>query len=127
MQRALEGEDLNAHLGYRKHQARPEGQSNARNGHCPAKTVKSRDGEIRIRTPRDREGSFEPQIVPKNVRRLENFDNAVLHLYAQGMSVRDIQGHLREIYQTEVSPGADQRSDRRGARGGGKMAVTSLG
>ena len=103
MQRALEGE-LNAHLGYRKHQLRPEGQSNARNGHCPAKTVKSRDGEIRIRTPRDREGSFEPQIVPKNVRRLENFDNAVLHLYAQGMSVRDIQGHLREIYQTEVSP-----------------------
>lgn len=103
VQRVLEGE-LSAHLGYGKHEQRPEGQSNARNGHCPPKTVKTGTGEVKIRTPRDREGSFDPVIVSKYARRLEGFDEAVIHLYAKGLSVRDIQDHLKEIYKIEVSP-----------------------
>jgi putative transposase len=101
--RILEGE-LTAHLGFEKHDERPEGQDNARNGYCPAKTVKTDDGELQVRLPRDREGSFEPVIVPKNVRRLPGFDDAVIHLYAKGMTVRDIEDHLREIYKIDVSP-----------------------
>lgn len=103
IQRALDGE-LSAHLGYPKQAPRPDGQTNARNGYNPPKTVRTTEGEIQVRTPRDREGSFDPVILPKGVRSLPNFDNAVLHLYAQGMSVRDIQRHLLDIYQTEVSP-----------------------
>ena len=103
IERALEGE-LNAHLGYEKHEERPEGQSNARNGHCPPKVVKTRDGQLEISTPRDREGSFDPIIVPKNARRLTGFDDSVIHLYAKGLSTRDIRDHLKEIYQIEVAP-----------------------
>lgn len=101
--RILEGE-LTAHLGFEKHDKRPEGQGNTRNGYCPAKTVKTDDGELQVRLPRDRTGSFEPVIVPKNARRLPGFDDAIIHLYAKGMTVRDIQDHLREIYKIEVSP-----------------------
>jgi putative transposase len=101
--RILEGE-LTAHLGFGKHEKRTEGQDNTRNGLCPAKTVKTDDGEFQVRLPRDREGSFEPVIVPKNVRRLPGFDDAIIHLYAKGMTVRDIQDHLSEIYKIEVSP-----------------------
>jgi len=103
VERVLEGE-LNHHLGYGKHQQRPEGQSNSRNGYCPAKSIKTRDGEFKIQTPRDRDASFEPTLVPKNARRLEGFDESVIHLYAKGMSVRDIQDHLKTIYGIEVSP-----------------------
>jgi len=103
IQRALDGE-LSAHLGYPEQAPRPDGQTNTRNGYNPPKTVRTTEGEIQVRTPRDREGSFDPVILPKGVRSLPNFDNAVLHLYAQGMSVRDIQSHLLDIYQTEVSP-----------------------
>ena len=103
VERVLEGE-LNHHLGYGKHQERPEGQSNSRNGHCPAKSIKTRDGEFQVRTPRDREASFEPTLVPKSARRLEGFDESVIHLYAKGLSVRDIQDPLKTIYGIEVSP-----------------------
>lgn len=101
--RILEGE-LTAHLGYERHDKRPEDQDNARNGYCPVKTVKTDSGKLQVRTPRDREGNFEPVIVPKNARRLPGFDDAIIHLYAKGMTVRDIQDHLREIYKIEVSP-----------------------
>jgi putative transposase len=103
VQRILEGE-LTAHLGFGKGELRPEGQDNTRNGYCPPKTVKTDNGQMQVSLPRDRDGSFEPVMVPKNARRLPGFDDAVIHLYSKGMTVRDIQDHLREIYKTEVSP-----------------------
>jgi len=62
------------------------------------------DGEIDIAVPRDRNGTFEPKLVPKGERRLDGFDDRIVSLYARGMSVREIQGHLQELYGVEVSP-----------------------
>jgi putative transposase len=76
---------------------------NTRNGHTE-KTVKTESGAMTVRVPRDRDGSFVPRIIPKNVRRLEGFDQKLLSLYARGMTTREIQGHLEELYGTEVSP-----------------------
>jgi len=101
MERMLEAE-MTAHLGYEPNAAEGRGGSNSRNGHS-AKTVITDSGPVEIRVPRDRKGSFEPQAVPKHRRRLEGFDDKVLALYARGMSTRDIQGHLRELYGTDVS------------------------
>lgn len=100
MERMLQAE-LDDHLGYERN-ARPTG-SNRRNG-SSAKTVQTETGPVTIQVPRDREGTFEPRAIPKHRRRLEGFDEKVLALYARGMTVRDIQGHLRELYGTEVSP-----------------------
>lgn len=102
LERVLEGE-LTEHLGYRKHEARPEGQTNARNGRS-SKRVKTPGGELSISLPRDRESSFEPTIIEKGARRFRGFDDSILHLYATGMTVRDIQEHLKTIYKVEVSP-----------------------
>ena len=101
-ERALSGE-LTHHLGYAKGEARPTTQGNYRNGTTP-KTVLTDDGAIPLAIPRDRDGSFAPQLVPKNVRRLPRFDANVLSLYARGMSVREIREHLEELYQVEVAP-----------------------
>jgi transposase-like protein len=102
MERVLRGE-LTHHLGYASGDPKPAGQTNHRNGSTP-KTVLTEDGAIPLAIPRDRAGSFEPQLVPKNARRLPKFDQTVLSLYARGMSVRDIQAHLEELYQVGVSP-----------------------
>ena len=102
LNRALEAE-LTAHLGYERHQEPPGGAGNARNGR-PGKTVITEQGPIRIRSPRDRNGTFEPQIVKKRQTRFVGFEDKVISLYARGMTVREIQGHLEEIYGTEVSP-----------------------
>ena len=102
MERAL-GAELTHHLGYEKGDRAGHGSGNSRNGHS-AKTVLSEDGEIELAIPRDRAGSFEPRIVPKGVTRLDGFDTKVISLYARGLTVREIQGHLKEIYGTEVSP-----------------------
>lgn len=79
------------------------GSGNSRNGYS-AKTVLSEDGELELAVPRDRSGSFEPLIVPKGERRLDGFDDRIVSLYARGMTVREIQGHLKELYGVEVSP-----------------------
>ena len=100
--RAMNAE-LDHHLGYEAGEAPPEGQSNRRNGKRPKK-LRSDVGEIPIEVPRDREGTFEPQIVGKHERHFSGFDDKILSMYARGMSVRDIQGHLYEIYNVEVSP-----------------------
>jgi putative transposase len=103
MERAL-GAELTHHLGYEKGAApagRPRG--NSRNGHS-AKTVLTDDGEIDLAVPRDRAGTFEPVLVPKGVTRLDGFDDRIISLYARGLSVREIQAHLKELYGTEVSP-----------------------
>jgi transposase-like protein len=102
VERVLEAE-MTAHLGYGPHAAEGRGSGNSRNGK-QSKTVLSESGPLEIEVPRDRNGGFEPQLVPKRQRRLEGFDEKVLALYARGLSTRDIQGHLEELYGVEVSP-----------------------
>ena len=101
MERLLEAE-MSVHLGHGKNTKPLAGQSNRRNGHG-AKTVHTETGSVTVAVPRDREGSFEPIVLPKHQRRLEGFDEKVLALYSRGMTMRDIQAHLRELYGTEVS------------------------
>ena len=102
MERVLSAE-LTYHLGYEKGDPAGQGSGNSRNGHS-AKTVLIEGGQIDLAIPRDRGGSFEPRIVPKGVTRLAGFDAKVISLYTRGLTVREIQGHLAEIYGTEVSP-----------------------
>lgn len=100
--RVLESE-LTTHLGYGKHEGSPPGEpSNARNGHS-AKTLRSDDGKLPIKVPRDRNGGFEPALVPKHQRHFDGFDDAIISLYSRGLGVREIQQHLLEIYKVEVS------------------------
>lgn len=96
--------ELTHHLGYDKHDTRPEGTENARNGTGPIRKIKTESGEIEVSVPRDRDGSFEPALLPKYARRIEGFDDMVIGLYARGMSTRDIQDQLQEIYKFKVSP-----------------------
>jgi putative transposase len=102
MERMLDAE-MTEHLGYEAYEGKGRSAGNSRNGYT-TKTVETESGKVDIRVPRDRAGTFEPQVVPKHRRRLEGFDDKVLALYARGMSVRDIQMHLRELYGTDVSP-----------------------
>jgi putative transposase len=102
VERVLEAE-LTAHLGYAPHVRHGTEEQNARTGKGQ-KTVQTDTGPLALEVPRDRNGSFAPQLVPKRQRRLEGFDDKVLSLYARGLSTRDIQGHLEELYGTEVSP-----------------------
>jgi putative transposase len=100
VERAMEVE-LTDHLGYEPHQEPPGGAGNTRNG-STSKTLITEQGPVRIDTPRDRAGSFEPQIVRKRQRRFEGFDDKILALYSRGMSTRDIEAHLEEIYGVKV-------------------------
>src|SRR4051794_11031402 len=95
------GAELSEHLGYPPGQAPPGGAGNVRNG-STAKRVQTELGTVEVRTPRDRNGSFEPQLVRKRQTRLAGLDDRVLGLYAGGMSVRDISRHLTELYGTEI-------------------------
>lgn len=103
LERAMNAE-LTHHLGYGKHEPEGRGSGNSRNGKSQ-KRVQGDFGEIEIAVPRDRNGSFEPQILPKHERRFTGFDDKIISMYARGMSTRDIQAHLEEIYGVEVSPG----------------------
>jgi putative transposase len=100
VERAMEVE-LTDHLGYEPHREPPGGAENTRNGSTP-KTLATEHGPVEIRTPRDRDGSFEPRIVRKRQRRFEGFDEKILALYSRGMSTRDIEAHLRELYGVSV-------------------------
>src|ERR1700681_2582380 len=102
LERAL-GAELTHHLGYEKGDPAGRGTGNNRNGSSP-KTVLTEDGSVEIEVPRDRNGSFEPQIVAKGETRLDGFDDKIISLYARGMTVREIQGPLRELYAVDVSP-----------------------
>jgi transposase-like protein len=95
--------ELTKHLGYEKGDPAGRGSGNSRNG-MSSKTVLTEDGEIEIAIPRDRAGSFEPQLIGKGQTRFDGFDDKILSLYARGMTVREIQRHLAELYGTEVSP-----------------------
>ena len=98
------GAELAEHLGYPLGAEPGEAQSNRRNG-TSSKTLRTLDGPVRVELPRDRDASFEPRIVPKHARSFDGFDEQILALYAGGMSTRDIQRHLRELYGVEVSDG----------------------
>jgi putative transposase len=102
VERALEAE-MAEHLGHGKNEPVANPKGNTRNGKSK-KTLKGEFGELPIDIPRDRDGSFEPQIVPKHQTRWMGFDDKILSLYARGMTVREIQAHLEEMYGAEVSP-----------------------
>lgn len=93
--------ELTEHLGYEPHQEPPGGSGNTRNGSTP-KMLVTEHGPVAIKTPRDRKGTFEPQLVGKGRRRFEGFDDKILALYARGLSTRDIEAHLAEIYGVKV-------------------------
>jgi putative transposase len=102
VEKALDAE-MAAHLGHGKHESVVNASGNTRNGKS-RKTLKGEFGELPIEVPRDRQGSFEPQLIPKHQTRWTGFDDKVISLYARGMTVREIQAHLEEMYGTEISP-----------------------
>ena len=102
VERALQAE-LTTHLGYALHARKAVESGNSRNG-TTSKTIQMEQGPVELAVPRDRAGTFEPTVVKKRQRRLEGFDDKVLAFYAHGLPTREIQGHLEELYGTEVSP-----------------------
>ena len=102
LERAL-AEEMTGHLGYDKHDPAGRGSGNSRNG-TTAKTVLTDIGAVDLAVPRDRNGTFEPQIVRKGQTRLDGFNDRIVALYARGMTTRDIRAHLREMYDVDVSP-----------------------
>jgi len=101
LERAMNAE-LSQHLGYEKHEAAGYNSGNSRNGKS-RKKIRGEFGELELETPRDREGTFEPKIVAKHQTRFTGFDEKIVSMYALGMTTRDIQSHLKEIYGVEVS------------------------
>ena len=95
--------EMEEHLGYPKHDAEGRGSGNSRNG-ASSKTVRGDFGEVEIETPRDRNSSFEPKIVAKRQTSVGNFKEAVISLYARGLTTREIEQHVKDIYGVEISP-----------------------
>jgi putative transposase len=102
LERAMQAE-MTGHLGYEKHDRSGNNTGNSRNGKS-SKTLKGEFGRLPIEVPRDRNSTFEPKIIPKGQTRWTGFDEKILSMYARGMTTREIQGHLEEMYQVEVSP-----------------------
>ena len=125
VERALQAE-MTAHLGYEKHSAEGHNSGNSRNG-ASTKRLKGDFGTVEIAVPRDRQASFDPKMVPKGTTRFAGFDDKILSMYARGMTTREIQGHLEEMYQVEVSPDTDFERDRCGDRGGEGLAEPAAG
>jgi putative transposase len=103
VERALQGE-LTHHLGYEKHASEGNNTGNSRNG-TSTKTIQGKRGPVQIEVPRNRNSDFEPQLIKKGQNRFDGVDDKIISLYARGMTIREIQGHLQEIYGIEVSPG----------------------
>jgi|SRR5215213_5211455 len=95
--------ELSHHLGYEKNSQEGKNTGNSRNGSFP-KTIKGKRGQVQIDVPRDRSSEFQPQIIKKGQTRFDGFDDKIISMYSRGMTVRDIQAHLKEIYGVEVSP-----------------------
>jgi transposase-like protein len=95
--------EMTDHLGYEKHEKTIDPNGNSRNGKSSKKVI-TNNGEVEIEIPRDRNGEFEPQLIKKHQKRFDLFDDNIISMYARGMTTRDIQGHLEEIYGIEVSP-----------------------
>jgi putative transposase len=102
LERAMQAE-MTDHLGYEKHDPVGHHSGNSRNG-ATTKMLKGEFGEMPLETPRDRNGSYEPKIVAKGQTRWTGFDDKIISMYSRGMSTREIQGHLEDMYQVEVSP-----------------------
>jgi putative transposase len=102
LERAMHAE-LTEHVGYEKHDPAGNNSGNSRNG-TSKKKLKGDFGEIDLETPRDRNGSFEPQIITKNQTRFTGFDDKIISMYSRGMTTREIEGHLKEMYGVDVSP-----------------------
>ena len=102
LNRVLEAE-MDAHLGYKKHSNVGDNSGNSRNGYSK-KTVLTQDQEVELNIPRDRKSEFNPEIVPKYAKRLPLFNEQIISLYSRGMTTRDIQAHLNEIYGVDISP-----------------------
>jgi putative transposase len=102
VERAMSAE-MTQHLGYEKHSPEGKNGGNSRNGYTP-KTIRTDSGEIEIQQPRDRDGEFEPQIIKKHQKSFNGFDDKIMSMYSLGMTTRDIQGHIEEIYGVEISP-----------------------
>src|ERR1700747_1994738 len=102
LERALQAE-MTDHLGYKKHDPAGHRRGNTRNGKSQ-KTLTGEFGELELETPRDRKASFDPKIVAKGQTRWTGFDDKIISMYARGMTTREIQGHLEEMYRIEVSP-----------------------
>lgn len=102
IERAMAAE-MTQHLGYEKHSPEGKNNGNSRNGYSP-KTIRTDNGEIEIQQPRDRDGEFEPQIIKKRQKNFNGFDDKIMSMYSLGMTTRDIQSHIKEIYGVEVSP-----------------------
>ncbi|WP_423064151.1 IS256 family transposase [Candidiatus Paracoxiella cheracis] len=99
-ERILEGELTDA-LGYAKHEVSGHNSGNSRNGHSQ-KTIKTTDGEMTIEVPRDRNNEFVPQLIPKHQTRFDDLDDKIMSLYARGMTTRDIQDQLKDLYGTTI-------------------------
>ncbi|MCH6259416.1 IS256 family transposase, partial [Puniceicoccaceae bacterium K14] len=95
--------EMTTHLGYEKHGRKATEDENARNGHSE-KTLRSEDGELTVKVPRDRKGAFDPTLVPKHQRHFDGFDEVIISLYSRGLTTREIQEHLQQMYKVEVSP-----------------------
>src|SRR5215210_5814064 len=93
---------LTHHLGYDKHSSEGDHTGNSRNGSFP-KTIKGKRGQVKIDVPRDRAGQYQPQIIRKGQTRFDGFDDKIISMYSRGMTVRDIQAHLKKIYGVDVS------------------------
>lgn len=96
-------QEMEEHLGYQKHERGSKAAGNSRNGKIP-KTVQSSYGPVNIEVPRDRNSDFEPQVVKKRQTSISAFENKIISMYARGMTTRDIQDHIQEIYGAEISP-----------------------
>ena len=119
LERAL-GAELSDHLGYEKGDPAGRGTGNSRNGHS-GKTVLTGDGAVELAVPRDRNGTFEPAIVPKGERRLDGFDDRILSLYARGMTVREIRNSLAlRLLERPQEGHARSESDLPGGDGRGR-------
>lgn len=101
VERIMEGE-LTTELGYEKHDRAGDNSGNSRNGYSE-KTLKCNDGEVAVKVPRDRNGNYEPKIIPKNQTRFDDMDEKIISLYARGMTTRDIQEQLKDLYHVDVS------------------------
>lgn len=95
--------EMDEHLGYEKHSPQGYNSGNSRNGHTK-KNVKSNYGPIDLEVPRDRAGEFEPVVVKKHQRTISSFDDKIISMYARGMTTRDIQAHMQELYGLDMSP-----------------------
>lgn len=101
VERVMDGE-LTTELGYARHDATGNNSGNSRNGYTE-KTLKCKDGHVPIKVPRDRNGDYEPKIIPKNQTRFDDMDDKIISLYARGMTTRDIQAQLQDLYGVDVS------------------------